>query len=103
MVLASHLWGDDEENLNQFGDEVWVCKIVSVAEHRLQPGDQGGGAGAGHHLSQSLIFGIGTEILPAKNQRLGDGQCRAQVWDHLWQELEAEQQEICHIVNNPLW
>ena len=54
MVLESHLWVDDKENLNKFGDKVGICKIVSVAEHCLQPGDQGGGAGARHHLSHKL-------------------------------------------------
>ena len=36
----SHLWVDDKENLDKFRDKIGVCKVVGVAEQRLEPGDQ---------------------------------------------------------------
>ena len=57
---SSYLWVDNEEDLDKFRDEVRVCKEVSVAEHGLQPGDQGGRTRAGDHLE---IRAIGHQVL----------------------------------------
>ena len=57
---SSYLWVDNEEDLDKFWDEVGVCKVVCVAEHGLQPGDQGGRTRAGDHLE---IRAMGHQVL----------------------------------------
>ena len=57
---SSYLWVDNEEDLDKFGDEVRVCKVVSVAKHGLKPGDQGRRTRAGHHLE---IRATGHQVL----------------------------------------
>ena len=63
---------------------------MSVAEHGLQPGDQGGRTRAGDHLENRVTC---HQVL------LGD----LVLYIYLRQELEAEKEEISHVVNDPLW